>query len=323
MDQENSEDGFRGRFANALERLEATYLRVLRAAILLIATLLVIGAILLAGYSAYKMSLSPESVRVEPASVSASEIVNAKQPEIAAPPQKAQVNLLYRNFYDRFIARYHRLFRNKFEPFRQREDKQLSVTEFGDSYIQPTQRLQAIEKGELNFEEDKADLESLLTVMTQAAELPVTQQRLKRYMNARKKQVCETVNRTRTVMESGWDPYSSNCPGWFEEPIGCPVTRAVEKPYTARECKMEFPANTQSHAEIFRAFQEEYMSLLHGRREANADAAAQKRAEIEAGQIAGAASLFTSLQILGGFLVLMFFFLLIAIERHQRRKVEV
>jgi hypothetical protein len=38
-----------------------------------------------------------------------------------------------------------------------------------------------------------------------------------------------------------------------------------------------------------------------------------------AGIANGHLSLVTALQIAGGFLVLMFFFLLIAIERHQRR----
>jgi hypothetical protein len=85
---------------------------------------------------------------------------------------------------------------------------------------------------------------------------------------------------------------------------------------------MEYPPNTQSHSEIFRAFQDKYLTLLHDRREANTNEAARKRSEIQAGKIAGAAALFTSLQILGGFLVLMFFFLLIAIERHQRRKAQ-
>lgn len=321
MDYETSEHRFRDRFANALERLEVTYLRILRAAILLIATLLVIAAIVLAGYSLYKMFRSPASVKEEPTVVEASEIIDAKEPPASArSPDKPRVNPYYRNFYDRFVARYHALFRNRFEPFRQREDKQLSVTEFGDSFIQPTQRLEAIEKGGLDFETDKADLESLLAVMTEAAELPLTQERLKRYMNARKVRVCQTVQRSRTAIQSGWDRYSTSCANWYEEPMGCPVSRAVEQPYSVQECRMEYPQNTQSHSEIFRAFQDKYLTLLHDRRAANADEAARKRADIEAGKVAGAASLFTSLQILGGFLVLMFFFLLIAIERHQRRR---
>lgn len=321
MDYESSDQRFSNRFGQALERLEGAYLRILRAAILLIATLLVIGAVILAAYSLYKMSRSPDSVTEKPAVVAASEIVDAKQPpSVQRGSEKPQLNPYYRSFYDRFITQYHGLFRNRFEPFRQREDKQLSVTEFGDSFIQATQRLEAIQSGKLDFETDRADLESLLGVMNSAADLPATQERLKRYMNARKVRVCETVQRTRTVTQSGWDRYSTSCNNWYEEPMGCPVTRAVDQPYRVQQCRMEYPPNTQSHSEIFRAFQDKYLTLLHDRRAANAAEAQLKRAEIEAGKVAGAASLFTALQILGGFLVLMFFFLLIAIERHQRRR---
>lgn len=320
MDYDSSDRRFRERFSGALERLEATYLRILRAAILLMATLLVIAAIVLAGYSLYKMSRSPDSVTEEPTVVEASEIVDAKQPSTtSSSTDRPKTNPYYRNYYDRFIARYHALFRNRFEPFRQREDKQLSVTEFGDSFIQPTQRLEAIDKGNLDFEADRSDLESLIKVMTAAAELPQTQGRLKRYMNSNKVRVCQTVQRTRTVVQSGWDRYSTSCENWYDDPMGCPVTRTVDQPYSVQECRMEYPPNTQSHSEIFRAFQDKYLTLLHDRRAAHADEAARKRAEIEAGKVAGAASLFTALQILGGFLLLMFFFLLIAIERHQRR----
>lgn len=318
---EETRRSFRDRFGSALDRLEAIYLRVLRAAILLIATVLIVGATGLAGYSLYQMSRSPASVVEEETKVAPAEIVDAEQPaQQTSRTGKPTVNPYYRNFYNQFIAEYHRLFRNRFEPFRQREDKQLSATEFGDSFIQPSQRIEAISKGELDFEADKRDLRSLLQVMTQASELARTQERLKRYMNARKVQVCETVQRTRAVTQSGWDRYNMSCSNWYEEPMGCPVTRTVDQPYSARQCRMEYPPNTQSHAEIFRALQDKYLTLLHQRREANSAEADRKRTEIEAGKLAGAASLFTSLQIVGGFLILMFFFLLIAIERHQRTK---
>lgn len=317
---EDDQPTLRQKFGSGLDRLEHAYLRILRAAILVIATLLIVAAVLLAAYSLYRITRSPQSVVEQQASVAADEIVDAEQPaEPRRQVTEAAVNPYYRNFYDRFIGEYHRLFRNRFEPFRQREDKQLSRTEFGDSLIQPTQRLDAIQKGELDFETDKSDLESLLAVMTSAAEHQTTQRRLRRYLNARKVQVCEDVQRTRALVQSGWDRYSMNCANWYEEPMGCPVTRTVQQPYTVRQCRMEYPPNTQSHAEIFRALQDKYLMLLNARRETNAAEAEQKRADIVAGQAAGAASLFTSLQIIGGFLILMFFFLLIAIERHQRR----
>ena len=323
MTIESQSDGMsRGRLASALDRLEAMYLKVLRAAILLIASFLIIAAIALAGYSVYRITRSPDSVTVTPATVAAADIVDADQVASAPRAPRAQVAIdpAIQRFYGDFVVRYHRLFRNRFEPFRQRADKQLTVTEFGDSYIRPAERMKAIVDGTLAFESDKADLESLFTVMTQAAEHPTTQARLKRYLDARKVRRCETIQRTKTEFESGWDRYASNCAGWYEEPVGCAVTRTVEKPYSVQQCTLEFPPNTQSHAQIFRAFQDRYVGLLEERRQQNSAEADDKRMAIVRGNGEGAGTLMISLQILGGFLVLMFFFLLIAIERHLRRR---
>ena len=82
---------------------------------------------------------------------------------------------------------------------------------------------------------------------------------------------------------------------------------------------MEYPEGTQSHSQIFRAFQDRFFTLLNQRREDNRAKAAQERSDIQLGNVMGALSLWDALKILGGFLLLMFFFLLIAIERHQRR----
>jgi hypothetical protein len=322
MSFEAGELSGRSRMSVGIDRLESVYLKVLRVAILLLATLMLIGALCLAAYSLYKISRSPESVVEQTAEVQAAEIVDAAQVAQASVQQggTARVDPRYRTYYDQFVANYHRLFRNRFEPFRQREDKQLSLSEFGDSYIRPADRIAAIQKRELNFDEDKAALEGLLRAMTAAADHPTTQQRLKRYQKAKKVQVCETVQRTRTVTESGWDRYSTSCSGWYVEPMGCPVTRVVEKPYSSKQCSMRFPENTQSHAQIFRAFQDKYLSLLEERKAANAADAENRRAEIIAGKEEGAGQLMFALQVVGAFLVLMFFFLLIAIERHLRRR---
>ena len=59
---------------------------------------------------------------------------------------------------------------------------------------------------------------------------------------------------------------------------------------------------------------ERYFELLDKRRTASRAAAENERASIESGQIVGSANLLTSLQIVVGFLALMFFFLLIAIR---------
>jgi hypothetical protein len=234
-------------------------------------------------------------------------------------PEHTADNPNQKMFYVDFATRYYDLYRRSFEPFRQQDDKRLSKDEFDDSFIQTDKRLDAIRGGGLDFERDKADLGKLLTVMSEAAQKPQTQERLKKYKAARRVSVSKQVQRSRTETRRGWDRYSMACADWYQDPMGCAVTRSVDVPYTETVKSMEFPKGTQSHTQIFRAFQDRYFSLLTERREQVAREAQEKRQSIVEGNVAGWISLKTALSVVGGFLVLMFFFLLIAIERHQRR----
>jgi hypothetical protein len=155
--------------------------------------------------------------------------------------------------------------------------------------------------------------------MSEAAVKPQTQQRLQQYKGAKKVRVGRKVQRSRTETRSGWNSYSTSCENWYLSPMGCSEQRSVQVPYTETVYGMQFPKGTQTHTQIFRAFQDRFFSLLQQRRAANGAAAQRKREEIGMGNIMGKLTLWTALQILAGFLVLMFFFLLIAIERHQRR----
>ena len=322
MDQgQLPEQAMRQRLSYALDRAERIYLRVLRAVILVLATLLLVYSAWIGANSLYKITRSSSAVQEKLASVSADEITSAAAnltPKREGPTRPS-VDPQQRAFYTSFTERYFRLFKAKFETFKQAEDKQLARDEFDDAFLNTTTRLASISQGELNFETDKADLTSLFEVMTQAAEKPLTKQRLQQYKSARKVPVSHQVQRSKTSIRSGWNPDSTDCPSWYADPVGCPESRVVETPYTETVTTKEFPKGTQSHSQIFRAFQDRYLSLLQGRREANATEAANERANIEAGNAAGKSQLWTVLQVLAGFLVLMFFFLLIAIERHQRR----
>ncbi len=323
-DEEATRPAYRERFGTMLDRAESIYLRVLRAIILIIATLMIIYASWLTVSSLYKIAQSPESIQEKVAAVSADDLTDAEMPEtdvgnVAAGDEPPTVNPAHQKFYASFVSQYYALFRSKFEPFRQADDKRLSKDEFDDSFVKSAERLKSVSDGELSFEEDKADLEALLAVMTEAADKPATQQRLQKYKAAKKVKVSRKVQRTRTEYRNGWDRYSTDCPGWFYEPTGCRTRRAVQVPYTQTVTSMEFPNDTQSHSQIFRAFQNRFYELLQERREANAAAAETERTSIQLGIVEGKLSLFTTLQVLGAFLVLMFFFLLIAIERHQRK----
>jgi hypothetical protein len=322
-DLEGSESSLQARFGAALDRAETIYLRVLRAVILVIATVLIAYAGWLALSGIYKISKSPDSVTEVPAVVAADELTSAEMPQreqAQAPGDgKSKIDPEKQKFYAAIARRYYGLFRTKFEPYRQKEDKQLTQSEFDDSNLNTARRLEAVTKGELDFDQDKADLETLVAVMTEAAAKPETVKRLQTYQAAKRVQVEKKVQRTRTEYRRGWDSYSTACADWYYAPYGCAVSRPVQVPYTETVTAMEFPKGTQSHAQIFRAFQDRFFELLEQRRKANAAKAADERASIIDGNAIGELSLLTALQILGAFLALMFFFLLIAIERHQRR----
>lgn len=314
---------WRARLANFFDRAESLYLRILRAMVLVVATAMIAVATWLVLSGFYKVSRSPDSVQEQVTTVSANDILGAEMPPTqvtgdlskgeptATPPQ--------RQFYNDFVNRYYDLFRKRFEPFRQGEDKVITRDEFDDSFIGSERRLKQVASGELDFYGDRNDLKSLLAVMTQVAEQPETQQRLDMYRKAIKVPVANKVERTRTEYRRGWDSSSTNCEGWYYSPVGCAAQRAVEVPYVETVTSMEFPKGTQSHTQIFQALQNRYFELLGERRETNANAARDERQAIVIGKVEGAASFMTALQLCGAFLALMFFFLLIAIERHQRR----
>jgi hypothetical protein len=319
IEEAEAQLALRDRFSAALDRAERVYLRVLRAAILIIATGLLIYAALLGVSSLWKIAQSPDSVHEDVATVAADELTNAEMPaRQSADPQAPRIDPAQQRYYATFVNQYYNLFRTRFEPFRQGDDKRLTRDEFDDAFIDSQARLRAAANGELNFASDRTDLELLLRTMTEAGEKPITQQRLRRYRSARKVRVGRRVQRTRTEYRQGWNPNSVACPNWYYPPYGCSERRAVQVPYTETVYSMEFPQGTQSHSQIFRAFQDRFFTLLRQRRDQNRASAENERVRIEIGNVEGRMSLWTTLTILGGFLVLMFFFLLIAIERHQR-----
>lgn len=323
MDYEVEErPSFSQRTRLVLDRAEAVYLKVLRAVILLIATLLLVYAGWIAVSSAYKTSRSPDSVKEEAATVNADELTDAQLPVEgpgAVKSDQPQTNSEDAKFYRSFAGRYYDLYRTKFEPYRHQDDKQLGVQEFDDSFLNTNARLAAVTKGEVKFADDSSDLEALLAVMRAAADKPATVQRLERYKTAKKVPATHSVERSRAEVQRGWDSTATSCPDWYENPVGCSAIRVVNIPYTEHVTELQYPKGTQSHAQIFRAFQDRFFDLLQQRREAHAAKANRERESILGGIADGKVSLVTALELLGGFLVLMFFFLLIAIERHQRR----
>jgi hypothetical protein len=181
---------------------------------------------------------------------------------------------------------------------------------FDQRYLQTGDRLEAIKVGAGGFEQDKADLESLLTTMTAVAGNQKTVERLQTYRLAKK----IPVTRTESGMRS--ERYCYYYSDYFDQ-CGVWDTRSV--PYSRKIQEMKLPAGIISHADLFGAYQDAYLSKLANKRDGIAAAAERKRNEIMADNVDGQVRLWTALQVVGAFLVLMFLFLLIALERHQRR----
>lgn len=81
----------------------------------------------------------------------------------------------------------------------------------------------------------------------------------------------------------------------------------------------EAASRVVSHTDLSGAYQDRDLSRLAQKKDANAAAAERERDEIIADNLNGKVRLWSALNVVGGFLVLMFLFLLIALERHQRK----
>ncbi len=321
MDQFVASHTLGSRVGSALDRAETLYLRILRAVVLIVATGLVGFAIWLSATSLWRLSKSPSSVHEKVATVSPADLVTEPKDDQLASDGKggdAKNSKEQVDFYNGLLNRYYAVYRTKFERYAHADDKKLSREEFDDLTLSTTQRLAVIRDGKLDFGQDRDDLNALVRAMDDAAVEPSSLTKLQKYRVAQKVKVTKQVQRLRTQIHKGWNSYATNCPDWYETPMGCAATRVVEVPYTETVTSMEYPKDVRSPTELFKGYQDRFFKLLAERRQANVAEADSKRSDIVAGQAKGRFGLMTALELAGGFLVLMFFFLLIAIERHQR-----
>lgn len=311
------------KIAALLDRAEGLYLRLLRALILIIASFLLAYATWLVATGLFKIMQSPDNVTQDETYISADELVASEPTKSASalPTTKDRetgspsVHAYYRSF----VQRYHQLYRAKFEPYRHQEDKQLTQAEFDGAFLDTSARAQAVARGDLSFDDDRRKLELLLATMTTAAQKETTVAQLDKYHKAKKIAVSRKVERLRTETVQGWDSSSMDCPGWYNSPIGCPAVRTSQVPYFETITKMEYPEGIRSHSDVFREFQERFFDLFDQRQRENREEAQAKRQSIVEGIQNGYESLTSVVKILAIFMVLMFLFLLIAIERHQRK----
>lgn len=306
----NTEAGKLSRFRDFLARTEKVYLEILRAAALLVATVILAWIAWLLVSSAYKISRDADAVEVAPVTLTAKEVADI---DIGGDAENGEAEADAREkatVFERFRGKYYALYQSAFEKYRHKDDKKLTEEQFADRFLQGFELAEAdpLEVASGTYV-DESDYAGLLDTMRKAGALPVTIGRLEKYRDTPKVRVEDQVKRTR---EEEYCEYYSD---YFGE---CYYYGTRTVPYTQTVARMEVPHGVLTPSEIFAAYQDNYLNTLYSRREKSSSDANAEKAERLAANEEGWLGLNNALWFGGLFLGLMFFFLLIAIERHQR-----
>ena len=299
-----------------LDRMEVVYLAAIRIVILLIATALVVAVIWYAVSGGYKLSRDASAVKEQPAVVAADDIVQIdtnKQAAQADQGATADPLAAEKAFFKAFEKRYFALFNQRFVPFRQVTDDPIDQAAFGERFVQSVERLKLIADGTVSFEQQRADLEDMFIKMNEASTLEATVSKLDKYRKSKRVSVSRVVSGTKSQAYcSYYGYYIDQCISYS--------TRQI--PYRTTVTELQLPKGVISYDVLFGAYQERFMTLLEERRLKNVQAANAEREARIADNAEGSVQLWTAVKIAAGFIALMFLFLLIAIERHQRKIAE-
>lgn len=303
--------------------IETRYLSLLRHSLLLIASLLLLGAIILAVWGLLQQIGSSE-VEPEPIEISAADIAPDSPAEAQASGEPVARNQPFK-ISDNLRTRTLRTYREFFAPFERAGESPKD----GDiiERIWPEERRDAFNQLDVstligpegsNLSDGETAALFAVSLTGQASKEPGFQRALEAYRGAKKVRVCRDVTRERKRTVEGWDSYSTDCPGWFYSPIGCPATRTVNEPYTVKSCEMQFPADINApDAAMAESLDQFLATAAVGSDQALYDAQ-DREAEINARKVSGRGDLFDAGKLFLAFLGLMLIYLLVVIERHHR-----
>lgn len=105
------------------------------------------------------------------------------------------------------------------------------------------------------------------------------------------------------------------CSNWWQQPYGCQVRRSVP----VQQCHAAYPQGIQSPLTTVERLDGSYRLAWIDKTNGSEATAAAKRAVREATKAAAPGKFSLALRVFAGFLLVMFMFLLIAVERHLRR----
>ncbi|ALC11156.1 hypothetical protein [Sphingopyxis sp. 113P3] len=325
-------DKLSAKIGSAAQNAESRYLGLLRLSSLLIATILLAGASIFSLTGVVKQlgssDIEPELAQVDASDLIAptahagddSETENPKSQGAPGPLWKSRLNAEQQR-------RFFTIYKSKFEPSRRKEDPVLTRESFFEQVFPDDQidELRALPLDKLSGADGKpigafpALADELAQAIEQAAQSSALKRQLSAYKRATKIQVCETKMVSQSRQISAWDSGSTNCAYWYEYPYGCPVTRTVQESVPTRACEMRVPETLKRPVALYSELVRRYGESAAAGVERQAIAAEERRAEILARKAEGKGALLSGGQWFLAFMAVMFLYLVVAIERHQRR----
>lgn len=298
------------KFRTWMNKAEQVYLAVLRAMALIAATLLLVYATWLAVSGIYKVSRDATSVEVAEAQVRTEDITNILD-EVGPSATKIDVpsDAVWKDKYNGIRQRYFALYKNHYASALKSDDK--AWKELPSAVLPSTKDwLEAVKQGDIRPSADIEDLELLIKGMNDATSADITVSRISAYKKSKKVAVSRTVTDMKT--ETYCDYYSDyfdHCYSWGSRQV--PVKRTVTE--------QKLPKGIYNPNDLFVKYHENFVQELSRQRDKNDADAESQRSAIHADNVQGEENFLTALQVIGIFGALMFLFLLIAVERHQRK----
>lgn len=327
------------------DRLERYYLALLRGLTLVIATICILGAIGF-GLDGVRRALTQTDIKPEPVAVSSEEALGSilrtdAAGKDAAKAEGAQISAedkkVYATFFSGPFEQYYQAYRKLAAGYNKPEDtilpkaklaEQLGYTveilgepdpiapTVGEASDPETAAAEATGRAYVStaklFIRDPAYAKAQVEAVIKAVSDKRLAGKAQSYKAAQKTaQACHTEYVARSV----WDPNSMACRDWYLEPYGCSVRRQMP----VDKCEPAYPEGIKSPLALFSQIDESYRLTWNAKTEEAGRAAQAKSDERQAIKAGASGSWMLALQIGGAFALIMFLFLLIAVERHLRR----
>ena len=315
--------GYGSHLAVRADHVERNYLALLRYALLIAATLLLVVALVLLLWGAVRQ-IGPSDAAPEPVRLTSADVApdTPTEAEFSDAPVETRTELLIPESLRAATAE---VYKTRFAPF-ERAGDDLKDAELVDA-VWTQDRIAAFRDLPTGFLVDNAgetfpagvavNLHAI-QVAADATEEPGLARSLAAYRAAKQIDVCRDVVRDRTRTEEYWNDYSMSCDGWYYYPQGCMDTRTVSEPYTTKICEKQFPADLSSPAEAFGDTLDNYLLMASLRQDLAISEASEREAELKAAKVSGQASISDSGKLFLAFLALMLVYLLVVMERHHR-----